>query len=57
MGWLPFASIASAPLRLYTGTGTAQELLPLQLLWATLLWPLTLWLWRVNQERMVSYGG
>ena len=56
-GWLPFASTASAPLRIYTGTGDPAPLLALQLLWAVLLWPLAVWLWRKNQEKMVAYGG
>ena len=56
-GWLPFASMASAPLRIYTGTGNPLPLLALQLFWAVSLWPLAAWLWRKNQERMVAYGG
>ena len=55
--WLPFASMASAPLRIYTGTGDPLQLLCLQAFWCALLWPLTLWLWRITQEKMVSYGG
>ena len=55
--WLPFASVASAPLRIYTGSGDALPLLGLQAVWAVVLWPLTLWLWRSNQEKMVAYGG
>ncbi len=56
-GWLPFASMASAPLRIYTGTGDPLRLLILQAFWCAALWPLTLWLWRVSKEKMVSYGG
>lgn len=56
-GWLPFASMASAPLRIYTGTGNALHLLALQVFWAVLLWPCALGLWRKNQEKMVAYGG
>ena len=56
-GWLPFASMASAPLRIYTGSGRPLPLLALQSFWAALLWPLALWFWRKNQERMVAYGG
>lgn len=55
--WLPFASLASAPLRLYTGTGEPLLLLTLQALWAVLLWGLARWLWRHCRERLVSYGG
>jgi ABC-type uncharacterized transport system permease subunit len=25
--------------------------------WAVALWPLTLWLWRANREKLVGYGG
>ena len=57
ISWLPFASIASAPLQIYTGTGNAAGLLALQCVWILILWPVTLWLWRANRERMVSYGG
>src|SRR5205085_481180 len=55
--WLPFASTASAPLRIYTGTGDSLRLLLMQAFWCAVLWPLTLWQWRVTQEKMVSYGG
>lgn len=55
--WLPFASMASAPLQIYVGTGDARLLLARQLLWSLLLWPLAGWLWRVGRERMVAYGG
>jgi ABC-2 type transport system permease protein len=55
--WLPFASMASAPLQLYVGTGDAPRLLALQVGWSLLLWPLARWLWRISRERMVSYGG
>jgi ABC-type uncharacterized transport system permease subunit len=55
--WLPFASMASAPLQIYTGTGDALRLLAVQAAWAAVLWPLTLWLWRANRQRLVCYGG
>jgi ABC-2 type transport system permease protein len=55
--WLPFAAMASAPLRIYTGTGDPLELLALQAGWSLLLWPLAHWLWRAGRERMVAYGG
>ncbi len=56
-GWLPFAATASAPLRIYTGTGNAIRLLGVQAAWAVILWPIAARLWRKYQERMVSYGG
>jgi ABC-2 type transport system permease protein len=55
--WLPFASMASAPLRIYTGTGSPLFLMAVQAGWALLLWPAAGWLWRANRERMVSHGG
>jgi ABC-2 type transport system permease protein len=55
--WLPFASMASAPLRIYTGSGDPAVLLAVQAAWAVALWPLAGWLWRASRERMVSHGG
>jgi ABC-2 type transport system permease protein len=55
--WLPFASLASAPLRIYTGTGDPQFLIALQVAWILLLWPLARLLWHFNRERLVSHGG
>lgn len=55
--WLPFASMASAPLQIYTGTGNADMLLLVQVGWSIVLWPLVLWLWRANREKLVGYGG
>ena len=54
--WLPFASMASTPLRLYTGTGSPW-LLALQVGWAVFLGLAAAWAWRRSRERMVSYGG
>jgi ABC-2 type transport system permease protein len=55
--WLPFASMASAPLQIYIGAGDAARLLALQAGWTLVLWPLAHWMWRAGRERMVSYGG
>jgi ABC-type uncharacterized transport system permease subunit len=55
--WLPFASMASAPLSIYTGTGDPLGLMALQAFWAISLWPLAGWLWRVNRERLTVHGG
>jgi ABC-2 type transport system permease protein len=55
--WLPFASIAWAPLAIYTGMGHAVRLIALQVVWAAVLWPLAGWLWRANREKVVGYGG
>jgi ABC-2 type transport system permease protein len=55
--WLPFASIASAPLQIYVGAGAAFELIALQAGWAVILWPVAGWLWQRSRERMIAYGG
>jgi ABC-2 type transport system permease protein len=55
--WLPFASLASAPLRIYTGTGDPRLLLALQVAWAVVLWVLARRLWQHYREQLVSYGG
>jgi ABC-2 type transport system permease protein len=57
LAWLPFASLASAPLRIYTGTGDPHFLVALQALWAVILWPTAHLLWSISRERMVSHGG
>jgi ABC-type uncharacterized transport system permease subunit len=55
--WLPFASAASAPLRIYTGTGDPLPLLALQSAWAVAL-TATVWLaWNATRERVALYGG
>ncbi|HEY3060245.1 MAG TPA: ABC-2 family transporter protein [Chloroflexota bacterium] len=55
--WLPFASMAWAPLAIYTGVGDPPRLLALQLLWAIVLWPIAGWLWQANREKVIGYGG
>lgn len=55
--WLPFAALASAPLRIYTHTGDPAFLLGLQITWALILWPIAHHLWHFNRERLVSHGG
>jgi ABC-2 type transport system permease protein len=57
LAWTPYASTASAALRIYTGTGDPTTLLLGQLGWNAVLWPLVGWLWSANRERLVSYGG
>jgi len=54
---LPFASQASAPLRIYTGAADAPRLLLVQLLWAIILWPIAHAIWNRSRERMLSFGG
>ena len=55
--WLPLASVAWAPLAIFTGMGDPARLLALQLFWTLALWPLAGWLWRANREKVVGYGG
>jgi ABC-2 type transport system permease protein len=55
--WLPFASLAWAPLAIYVGASAPGRLLALQVAWAAALWPLVLWLWRANREKLVAHGG
>ena len=56
-GYLPFAALASAPLRICTGTGDALLLLALQAAWVAVLWPLARLMWSANRERLVTHGG
>ena len=55
--WLPFAALASAPLRIFTDTGDPVFLIGLQAMWALILWPAAHGLWCHNRERLVSHGG
>ncbi|HUP85408.1 MAG TPA: ABC-2 family transporter protein [Acidimicrobiales bacterium] len=57
LGWLPFAAMVSAPLRIYTGDGEVGALLASQAAWALVLWTVTRRLWRRAAVRMVSFGG
>ena len=57
LGWLPFASMVSAPLRIYTGDGDVVTLLAGQAAWAALLWLLLRRVWKRAAARMVSFGG
>ena len=57
IGWLPFAATASAPLRIYVGSGEPGPLLLLQVFWAVACWLLARWFWRFNRERLVCHGG
>ena len=55
--WLPFASAASAPLRIYTGTGDPLTLLALQAGWLSVLLVAVGVIWRASRERVALYGG
>jgi ABC-2 type transport system permease protein len=56
-GLLPFAAMASAPLRIYTGSGNAATLLLSQAFWSIILWPVARRLWDAGREKLVGYGG
>jgi ABC-2 type transport system permease protein len=55
--WLPFASMASAPLQIYTGSQEVVRLLVLQAGWCIVLWITAVMLWRKNRQRLVIFGG
>jgi ABC-type uncharacterized transport system permease subunit len=55
--WLPFASAASAPLRIYTGTGDPLPLIALQGAWLAVLAVAGRAAWNANRERVALYGG
>jgi ABC-2 type transport system permease protein len=55
--WLPFASMAAAPLRMYTGTGDPLFVLTLQVVWCAVMWPVASWIWTANRERLAFHGG
>lgn len=58
--WLqlsPLGTLAGAPLAIYTGLGDPAALLPAQILWNLILWPLAMYCFAASRERMVSYGG
>ena len=56
-GWLPFASAASAPMRIYTGTGDPLPLLALQAAWVIVLAVAVRAAWNVSREKVALYGG
>ena len=55
--WLPFASAASAPMRIYTGTGPPLPLLARQAVWVVLLVLAVRAAWNASRERVALYGG
>jgi ABC-type uncharacterized transport system permease subunit len=55
--WLPFAATASAPLRIYTGTGAPLPLLALQVVWAVVLVVAARAAWNASREKVALYGG
>jgi ABC-2 type transport system permease protein len=63
LAWLPFAAMAWAPLRIYTGAGgPADPAEPLRLVAVQAGWAVALGLsagrlWRANRQKVVIYGG
>lgn len=57
LSWLPFASMASAPLLIFVGQGSAWALLAGQAGWAVFLWWAAGRVWALSLPRMVAYGG
>lgn len=55
--WLPFASAASAPLRIYTGTGDPLPLLALQGAWVIVVITAVRAAWNLSRERVALFGG
>ena len=55
--FLPFAAMAWAPLAIFTDADDPLRLLTVQVLWAAILWPLSLMMWNSNREKLVGYGG
>jgi ABC-2 type transport system permease protein len=57
---LPFRSIFFIPLSIYNGAlggGEIMRAMGFQLVWLTILWILSRWLWNQIQRRVVSQGG
>lgn len=55
--FIPFGSLAAAPLSIYTGLAGAVPIIITQVFWNIVLWPISIIVFRKSQERMVSYGG
>ena len=54
---LPFASMAWAPLAIYTGVTDPLPAILLQLGWVVILWPVANRVWTANREKVAGYGG
>jgi ABC-2 type transport system permease protein len=55
--FLPFGILAAAPLSVFAGSVNPLDVLPLQVIWNIILWPLAALAFKASKERMVSYGG
>jgi ABC-2 type transport system permease protein len=54
---LPFGSLAAAPLSIFVGMSAVSQVIPLQIFWNIVLWPLAVLAFAKSREKMVSYGG
>jgi ABC-2 type transport system permease protein len=58
LAWLPFATMASAPLSIYTGTAeNVTQTVLLQIGWCVILWLNAFYIWRINHQKLVIFGG
>lgn len=55
--YLPFGSLAAAPLAIYTGLSEPIPLLVTQIFWNIVLWPVAFIVFDKSQEGMMSFGG
>jgi ABC-2 type transport system permease protein len=55
--YIPFGSLAAAPLSVMTGTSDPFFILSMQIFWIVVLWFLALLFFKKSEERLVSYGG
>jgi len=56
--WLPFATMAAAPLSIYTNTtGNVWRMIFLQVSWCIVLWILASAIWKMNRQKLAVFGG
>lgn len=53
----PFASLAGAPLSIYSGISSPASIIPIQIFWTIILWVAAVAAFKKSQERLVSHGG
>ncbi|MCL2421038.1 MAG: hypothetical protein FWD03_04205 [Defluviitaleaceae bacterium] len=53
----PFGSLGGAPLSLFVGTTDPARIIPVQIFWNLVLWPVAILWFAKSRERQVSYGG
>jgi ABC-2 type transport system permease protein len=56
--WLPFATMAAAPLSIYAGTSAnTGRMILLQSGWCIILWIMAVVVWKLNRQKLVVFGG